>query len=591
MSTTQHTGHYNLPTFGDNPNDRPSWRGDFTDAMTKIDNQMYANATNTTAAQNTANDAKTAAQTAQNTADTANNTAEIAQTTAITAQNTANDAKAAAQTAQTMAVTSNNAAEAAQTTADSNTTAISNINDSLEKSWNAVHLGVNNTGTSDASQKINEILNTEGCPGLYFPNGHYRLDSPITCKAFQSITADNGAWFEASAAIGYLVKINDGDRGDNIGVTTSISGGIWDGASKASNGIVVAGSGNRNYVSNLSVIQCTGTHIYAEAHATVINDVIIDSRGIVGSTGVKLTYDCQVGNAKIFQCTTGIKSELFNQLTNVYIWGGGGTFQASTQTVGIDCGSNNGTIQVSNVYLDSCQRGINGSGSGRLYILGNGLFFYYNNNDTPVSTVPNVYMFNISVTSYMLVKDVFCHPTRSSGIWFSSNDFESIVDINPKNITNIEDAHRLNSSANIASRNVPIRVTDLKITLTKGKSYLLAYIDDEFNPQQYIHVRNYAGDVDFFAKVGKYASNSRLINMDNYFGTSYTVSIDQSPTEGRRRIWLNWIGTNIPNTHLFVSFASLYGFSDNFKLYSKGVENPVDTSTLTTSTVNRVSFS
>ena len=29
MSSTQHTGHYNLPTFGDNPNDRPSWRGDF----------------------------------------------------------------------------------------------------------------------------------------------------------------------------------------------------------------------------------------------------------------------------------------------------------------------------------------------------------------------------------------------------------------------------------------------------------------------------------------------------------------------------------------------------------------------------------
>ena len=50
MSTTQHTGHYNLPTFGDNPNDRPSWRGDFTDAMTKIDDQMYANATNITTA-------------------------------------------------------------------------------------------------------------------------------------------------------------------------------------------------------------------------------------------------------------------------------------------------------------------------------------------------------------------------------------------------------------------------------------------------------------------------------------------------------------------------------------------------------------
>lgn len=76
MSTTQHTGHYNLPTFGDNPNDRPSWRGDFTDAMTKIDNQMYANATNITTATAAANNATTAAQQAKESADTA---AELAQ--------------------------------------------------------------------------------------------------------------------------------------------------------------------------------------------------------------------------------------------------------------------------------------------------------------------------------------------------------------------------------------------------------------------------------------------------------------------------------------------------------------------------------
>ena len=76
MSTTQHTGHYNLPTFGDNPNDRPSWRGDFTDAMTKIDNQMYTNATNTTTATAAANNANTAAQQAKKTAD---NAARLAQ--------------------------------------------------------------------------------------------------------------------------------------------------------------------------------------------------------------------------------------------------------------------------------------------------------------------------------------------------------------------------------------------------------------------------------------------------------------------------------------------------------------------------------
>ena len=76
MSTTQHTGHYNLPTFGDNPNDRPSWRGDFTDAMTKIDNQMYANATNITTATAAANNATAAAGEAKTAAD---NAAELAQ--------------------------------------------------------------------------------------------------------------------------------------------------------------------------------------------------------------------------------------------------------------------------------------------------------------------------------------------------------------------------------------------------------------------------------------------------------------------------------------------------------------------------------
>lgn len=76
MSTTQHTGHYNLPAFGDNPNDRPSWRGDFTDAMTKIDNQMYANATNITTATAAANNATTAAGEAKKAAEAATSLAQ-----------------------------------------------------------------------------------------------------------------------------------------------------------------------------------------------------------------------------------------------------------------------------------------------------------------------------------------------------------------------------------------------------------------------------------------------------------------------------------------------------------------------------------
>lgn len=76
MSSINKTTHYNLSQFGDSPNDKPSWRGDYSADMNKIDNQMYANATNITTATAAANNAKTAADAAKESADTA---AELAQ--------------------------------------------------------------------------------------------------------------------------------------------------------------------------------------------------------------------------------------------------------------------------------------------------------------------------------------------------------------------------------------------------------------------------------------------------------------------------------------------------------------------------------
>lgn len=70
MSSIQKTPHYNLSQFGDSPDDKPSWRGDYTADMSKIDSQMYRNATDATTAASTANTAK----------DTADNALEMAQT-------------------------------------------------------------------------------------------------------------------------------------------------------------------------------------------------------------------------------------------------------------------------------------------------------------------------------------------------------------------------------------------------------------------------------------------------------------------------------------------------------------------------------
>lgn len=69
MSSLNKTPHYNLSQFGDSPDDKPSWRGDYTADMSRIDAQMYRNETDITTATAAANNANTAAGQAKTVAD------------------------------------------------------------------------------------------------------------------------------------------------------------------------------------------------------------------------------------------------------------------------------------------------------------------------------------------------------------------------------------------------------------------------------------------------------------------------------------------------------------------------------------------
>jgi hypothetical protein len=69
MSSLNKTPHYNLSQFGDSPDDKPSWRGDYTADMSRIDTQIYRNATDITTATAAANNANTAAGQAKTAAD------------------------------------------------------------------------------------------------------------------------------------------------------------------------------------------------------------------------------------------------------------------------------------------------------------------------------------------------------------------------------------------------------------------------------------------------------------------------------------------------------------------------------------------
>lgn len=64
MASINKTPHYNLSQFGDSPDDKPSWRGDYTSDMSKIDSQMYRNETDATTATSTASTAKNTADNA-----------------------------------------------------------------------------------------------------------------------------------------------------------------------------------------------------------------------------------------------------------------------------------------------------------------------------------------------------------------------------------------------------------------------------------------------------------------------------------------------------------------------------------------------
>jgi hypothetical protein len=77
MSSINKTPHYNLSQFGDSPDDKPSWRGDYTADMSKIDSQMYRNGTDATTATSIANTAKATADNAFSLAQT--NKAAIAE--------------------------------------------------------------------------------------------------------------------------------------------------------------------------------------------------------------------------------------------------------------------------------------------------------------------------------------------------------------------------------------------------------------------------------------------------------------------------------------------------------------------------------
>lgn len=161
MSSINKTPHYNLSQFGDSPDDKPSWRGDYTGDMSKIDSQMYRNENDATTATSTANTAKT----------TADNAFSLAQTnkTDIAEQESYFNALGvtSAQTAQALMSTINGKAENTDLTALQG--AVSSLSDTIDGKANSSDVYTKSQsdvtftkqgGYSGNSQQLNQRIGT-----------------------------------------------------------------------------------------------------------------------------------------------------------------------------------------------------------------------------------------------------------------------------------------------------------------------------------------------------------------------------------------------------------------------------------------------
>lgn len=200
MSSINRTPHYNLSQFGDSPDDKPSWRGDYTGDMSKIDSQMYRNETDATTATSTANTAKSTADNALSLAQA--NKADIAeQESYFNALGVTSE-----QTAQSLMSTINGKAENTALTSLQGT--VSLLSDTVSGKANSTDVYTKaqsdarytqQGGYSGTAQALNQRIdaNTSDISGLKawntaFSNGWADLGAfTYTCEPLSAIGVDS----------------------------------------------------------------------------------------------------------------------------------------------------------------------------------------------------------------------------------------------------------------------------------------------------------------------------------------------------------------------------------------------------------------
>lgn len=357
MSSINKTPHYNLSQFGDSPDDKPSWRGDYTADMSKIDSQMYRNATDVTTATSTANTAKTTADSALSLAQS--NKADITGDEEVVKALLGDNTVDAATTAKTKW---DNKADAATTYSKTET---DDRIESLRPVSNVLDYGVKNDGQTDVTNSLNSILST-GHSNLFFPDGVYAISNTLNVPEGSRITLSSGAIIRAIGDMGTMIALS---RVTESTVTTVIGGnGQIDGNGHALNGVV--GAGTTVNIDGVQISNCKGIALdLSAAHAAMVNDIVIMGNGsetIAPTTiGIRTNFDSQFSNIRMWYVLKMFETRGMNLFTNIYGWSGG----AYNGSAGFDnYGNSEIDIRGENIYVDCFLTAIHSSSFAHISI-------------------------------------------------------------------------------------------------------------------------------------------------------------------------------------------------------------------------------
>lgn len=217
--------------------------------------------------------------------------------------------------------------------------------------YNAVLLGVDNTGSTDASATIQTLWNTH--KRLYFPAGTYKISTPITLDGEGCWVAHKGARFVADNAASVLVLT--GTPGVVDPEYLYISGGVYDGngvADKCINGV----SSQYLVIDGIECVNAKTVELDTwDCHACRVSNINIT--GNHSDTGMYCAFDAQYDNIRIWNSKVGAKIRGVSLFSNIYMWAGVYQYNPeATPTVGFDCHVETCSPIMSNIYVDGYER-------------------------------------------------------------------------------------------------------------------------------------------------------------------------------------------------------------------------------------------